>query len=421
MVPVSEILSCDGVVAQQIRRDHQEVLEVQGAIVPSSLGESVGRTTCESDDHRIPMGPPPFDNAGGIALDRSERVEVLLKGLRRRLTRPRIGPSLLDQLGRKASHLGEGVEKRLGQAPIPGSPQVGPLSDFRREIVPARSRLLVGHEVQSPVEEGLELETDPDDRFVIRRGRFLGDEVDVRVLDHPVEDTLQLPRLDPQCRQLSQIGVSVGGQLLQELDPERLLHAEGLRFQDLPKPRIQARLEGTFAEELRTECVDGPQEGLVDLGHRFGHAGPSRVFRSHVQQGAFQGHLKPLPQLGGRLSSKRDGGKMADLAGARAHQGDHTLDHGGRLAGPGPRLDEEVLLETLDDPEAGHFIGQSGEVVRLATAHGTTSPKTGRSSSQFRASLRAASSGASPTCSRLHPAGALSTSHAPTSTPHTSW
>ncbi len=57
-----------------------------------------------------------------------------------------------------------------------------------------------------------------------------------------------------------------------------------------------------------------------------------------------------VAQFGPRLLGEGDGGDAAELGLSSEDQGQHALDQGRGLAGPGAGLDEEGGVEVLGDP-----------------------------------------------------------------------
>ena len=119
-------------------------------------------------------------------------------------------------------------------------------------------------------------------------------EVHVGVLDHLAEAALQAVGLDAEAFQLLQARISVGGQALQELDPELALHAVRLRLQHLAKAGIEPRLQRPFAQQAGAEGVDGAQEGVVDVPDRGLKRGKIRMLRRQLDRHLLQSFLELL-------------------------------------------------------------------------------------------------------------------------------
>ena len=110
-----------------------------------------------------------------------------------------------------------------------------------------------------------------------------------------------------------------------------------------------------FAEQMRTEAVNGAGEESLDVGKRVLDPIPLLGARL-LPEAVLERELQASPQFGGCLASEGDGGDVLDTIGAVRNPRGDTPRETVCLAGSRPGLDQEGAVELALDPIADRLI-----------------------------------------------------------------
>ena len=133
--------------------------------------------------------------------------------------------------------------------------------------------------------------------------------------------------------------------LLKPRMKRRIVQPAGLRLGEDGKQRIDARLHGTFAQQVGAETMDGADLRFFQPAKRV--VQPLAFFRSGSRRAArfFELFAKPELQLAGGLLGERDGNDFGHLCAAGFDHPDDAVDELGGFACACGGFDDQRVVQ----------------------------------------------------------------------------
>ena len=428
-----------GMVAKQLRGQHQEVVEAEQPDAQTLLCELECRPPHQPDRHRIAMRQPAVEMLADRAVFASQDSQVIPQPLDLgRAFRGRLWPAV-EREALSRGHLLGGIEERREVVPSAESALVAEGAHHLLGRIPSAFGLIIRNQGQCPVEQFLQHAAHPARLLGPGRGDGIGGILDIEVLDHLVERLAQLVHAQPGARQFLYQGIRVGDDALDEARPEAFLQELALGLLRLLELRVEAGFDGALAEQTRAEGVDGAQKRAVDAVDCVAEPGRPLAFGRIVAGLAvapLERHLETFPQLRRRLAREGDGRDPGHFRFTALDQRHHPVDEERGLAGAGAGLDQEAGAEFGANALALVFVDGWGSPVRVRAggfrrAHDDASPDRAWASSacrnpapswsQLRIARSPASSGASPMRSFTHSASGEMTPKSVSRTRQIAW
>ena len=190
------------------------------------------------------------------------------------------------------------------------------------------------------------------------QGRRLGDVARLQVaeLGDLEGQVAQVAQLESQPQ--AALDARPGGALLLAPEPVLPVLVEGELLADGVhhlEGGVEPGVERALAQQARCEGVDRLDVGRVHLPDGASQAALHR--RVGAGQRLVQLPPHAIPQLPGRLLGERDRDDLAQFGAARAHRLDHPPHQHRRLAGAGPRLQEDRRVEVALGGLAHRLVG----------------------------------------------------------------
>ena len=181
-----------GMLAKQLRRQHQEVVEAEQSDAQTLLGELESRPPHQPDRHRIAMRQPAVEMLADRAVFASQDSEFVPQPLDLgRAFRGRLWPAV-EREALSRGHLLGGIEERRKIVPSAETARVAERAHHLLGRIPSAFGLIIRNQGEGTVEQFLQHAAHPARLLGPRRGDRVGGILDIEVLDHPVEGLAQL-------------------------------------------------------------------------------------------------------------------------------------------------------------------------------------------------------------------------------------
>jgi hypothetical protein len=326
-----------GVVAQEIARVEEKVLEVQLALAPPPLPILFPRVGEQVHDQRMDVFGPALER-------RFDRLLPQAPGLGRRAlyeVAPSQDPEHADELG--------------GPARVEELAQATSAADGFLELRPAPLRRLRGKRRGPPREEVLDL-------AARREKSGSGMPVPAAIVRSEFSQTvskalLEIREADPEREELREARIVLQVQLRREALPGRGAGDAVLRLVHLDEAGLDARLDRALAQQAGAEGVDRSEKAGVEARERGREPLPARRVQL-VAKRLLERALELLTELRRGLDREGHGRETVGRRATGRDQGDHAIDEARGLARTGSGLDEDRRAEVLADGGPSRVVGK---------------------------------------------------------------